>query len=523
MRNSPAAKARTGNFAPGVVSGFVPNIGAAVTYRKLAALSAALLLTTLSAEAETLRWGRAGDAATLDPHAAADGYTQQLLHNIYEPLIRFEPGGAASGVLAASWLASAGDPNLWVFNLKRATFHDGAEFDAEDVVFSINRARAEGSAFAGEASQIISVRETSPRTVEIRMAEPAAAPPAVLTRILIMDSGWANENGLASANSTAADKANGTGPYKLESRDAAVRTKLTANDRYAGPPPAAKEVVYLPIADSELRGKALAWAELEILQDVSAADLKRLDGIEDVAVETAPANSVLYLGYRFGAGGADGNPFDNALVREAIDRTVDRDEVASFANSDATAILAPSFAEGWSKGLAAQLSPNPARAKELLAEAGYPDGFGVKLDVARGDEATANRIKAMLTSIGIWADVVARPQADHDAHVASGESAFHLSSYSAPGYGSAPILSWLVDGQKGYANAELSSQVAALANIRNRNERRTALAGLWLNVQKERIVLPLAQRRVAHAMRASVSVQPDPNGLTRFDTVRFND
>ena len=497
-----------------------------MTYRKLATLSAALLLSTLSAEAETLRWGRAGDAATLDPHAATDGYTQQLLHNIYEPLIRFEPGGAVSGVLAASWLASAGDPNLWVFNLKRATFHDGAEFDAEDVVFSINRARAEGSAFAGDASQIISVRETTPRTIEIRVAEPAATPPAVLSRILIMDSGWATKNGSASATTPATDMTNGTGPYKLESRDADVRTKLTANERYAGPPPAVTEVIYLPIADAGFRAKALAWAEVEILQDVSPADLKSLDGIENVAVESAPANSMLYLGYKFGAGETAEtaqNPLNNALVREAVDRAIDREEIASFASGDASAIMAPSFVEGWSKGLAAQLSPNPSKAKELLAKAGYPDGFAIKLDVAEDNEATANRIKAMLTSIGIWADVVTRPQAEHEAHVASGASAFHLSSYSAPGYSSAPILNWLVNGQDGYSNPALSSQVASLAGIRNKAERRTALAQAWLNVQKERIVLPLAQRRIAHAMRASVSVQPDPNGLTRFNTVRFND
>jgi peptide/nickel transport system substrate-binding protein len=490
-----------------------------VTYRTLAALSAALLLSTFSAVAETVRWGRAGDAATLDPHAAADGYTQQLLHNIYEPLIRFEPGGAVSGVLAASWLSSAGDPNRWVFNLKRAVFHDGAEFDSDDVVFSINRARANGSAFADATSDIVAVRATNARSVEIRFATPSAVVPAVMSRILILDSGWAEENG----DGHAADHANGTGPYKLDSRDAAVRTKLVAHERYAGPAPAAGEVIYLPIDNPAMQTKALAWGEIEVLQDASPADLNSLEGNESVAVETAPANSVLYLGYKFG--GTD-NPFDKPLVREAIDRAIDRAEVASFVDrghADATAILAPSFVEGWSKGLAAQLSPNRVKAKELLTEAGYPDGFAVKLDVAKGDEAAANRIKAMLTSIGIWADVVARPAAAHEAHVASGASAFHLSGYSAPGYDSDAILEWLIDGQEGYSNSELSAQVEALAGMRAKSERRSALAKLWLDAQNERIVLPVAQRRIAHAMRASVSVQVDPNGLTRFDTIRFND
>ena len=497
-----------------------------MTRQTLIVCTAALFLSTLAAHAETVRWGRSGDAETLDPHAAADKFTQQLLHNVYEPLIRFEPGGAVSGVLAASWLASANDPNLWVFNLKRAVFHDGAEFDADDVVFSLDRARAEGSAFAEAAADIVAVRAMGPRSVEIRFAAPSPVPPAVLSRILIMDSGWAQENGVAAATKPASDKANGTGPYKVDSRDPAVRTKLVANERYAGLPPAAEEVVYLPIANPAIQTKALGWDELDVLQDASAADVESLKNEDGIAIESGPANSVLYLGFRFGAAETTDNPFDKALVREAVDRAIDRPEVASFVDrgqAEATALLVPAFVGGWSKGLAAPISPDKTRAKALLAEAGYPEGFAVKLDVATGAAAAANRIKAMLTSIGIWADVVPRPAAAHEAYVASGESAFHLSSYAAPGFDSAAVLEWLVDKQDGYSNAGLSQRVAALSGMFNKNERRSEMAKLWLDVQNERIALPIAQRHIAHAMRAAVSVQPDPNGLTRFDTIRFND
>jgi peptide/nickel transport system substrate-binding protein len=265
---------------------------------------------------------------------------------------------------------------------------------------------------------------------------------------------------------------------------------------------------------------------------VNFADIDRLAEADGVNVETAPANAVLYLGFRFGAddaapdGAAGKNPFDDPKVREAIDRAIDRAAAATMTDrghAEPTAILAPPFVNGWSKGLAVQVKPDRARAKELLAEAGYPDGFAVKFDVANSNRAVANRISSMLTGLGIWADVVARPAAAHEAHLASGDSRFYLSDYSAPGYDSAAILEWLVNGHDGYENAALADQVEALGSMPDGSERNAAMAKAWLAAQDERIVLPLAQRKVAHAMRAAISLAVDPNGMTRFETVRFND
>src|SRR6056297_147161 len=106
---------------------------------------AALLATTAAgASAETLRWARAGDSLTLDPHAQNEGPTHTLAHQIYEPLIIRDTTGAFQPALATSWAPKEGDPNVWVFNLRQGVaYHDGADFKAEDVVFSINRAQSE--------------------------------------------------------------------------------------------------------------------------------------------------------------------------------------------------------------------------------------------------------------------------------------------------------------------------------------------------------------------------------------------
>jgi peptide/nickel transport system substrate-binding protein len=510
-----------------------------VTYRLLAAFFAALVIATLPARAETVRWGRSGDAATLDPHAAADAMTAQLVRNIYEPLVERGPDGSITGKLAASWLVPADDPNVWMFNLRQAVFHDGSAFDASDVVFSFDRARAQGSALRDKLSGITAVRALDARSVAIRFADPSPILPAVISDVPIMDGEWAKANGIADARAPGEGdephserNANGTGPYRLESRDPDVRTVLVANERYHSALPAAEKVVYLPIVNPAMQATALLWGEIDVLQDVAISDIERLREADDISVETGPANNVLYLGYRFGSPDMEGddrnagNPFDNPKVREAIDLAIDRSEAAEFADrghAEPTAILAPPFVNGWSKGLAIEVVPDRERAKELLAEAGYPDGFAVKLDAANGDAAVANRISTMLARIGIWADVMTRPRVAHEAHVASGASEFHLADYSAPGYDSAAILEWLVDGHEGYENAALKARIEALSTITNRSERNREIAEIWLEAQEERIMLPIAQRHIAHAMRDTISVAVDPNNQMRFEAIRFND
>jgi peptide/nickel transport system substrate-binding protein len=385
------------------------------------------------------------------------------------------------------------------------------------------------------------VRALDPRSVEIRFAEPSPTLPAAISDILIMDKEWAEANGVTKAVAPgtgdepfSARRANGTGPYRLESRDPDVHTKLVVNERYSGPArPAADEIVYLPIVNPAMQATALVRGEIDVLQDVAFADFVRLQEEDGIAVETGPANAVLYLGYRFGAPEVDGealgdakNPFDDPKVREAIDIAISRSQAAGFVDrghAQPTAILAAPFVNGWSRGLAAEVTPDRTRAKELLAQAGYPDGFAVKLDAANADAAVANRISSLLASIGIWADVVTRPRVAHDAHLASGQSAFHLTDYSASGYDSAAILEWLVEEHEGYENQTLSQRIDALSGMKPRSERNTAIAALWLDVQNERIVLPIAQRQIAHAMRDGIYVPVDPNNQTRFEAIRFND
>ena len=110
--------------------------------KTITALSTLLLATTtIAASADTIRWARAGDALTLDPHAQNEGPTSALAHQIMEPLVMRDMEGTIVPALATEWGPSEENPNIWTFALREGvTFHDGSAFTAEDVVFSLNRA-----------------------------------------------------------------------------------------------------------------------------------------------------------------------------------------------------------------------------------------------------------------------------------------------------------------------------------------------------------------------------------------------
>jgi len=122
----------------------------------LVALAAQGVVTS-TATAETLRWARAGDSLTLDPHAQNEGPTHTLAHQIYEPLLQRDMAGQVIPALATEW-APTDDPTVWRFKLREGvSFHDGADFNADDVVFSLERAMMPTSAMKELLSSVASV------------------------------------------------------------------------------------------------------------------------------------------------------------------------------------------------------------------------------------------------------------------------------------------------------------------------------------------------------------------------------
>src|SRR6185503_20228856 len=139
------------------------------TILKSVIAAAALGLLAGAADARSVKWARSGDALTLDPHAQNEGPTHNVLHLMYEPLVLRDRTGQLLPTLATSWQIREDDPTIWEFKLRQGVkFHNGSTFNADDVVFSLNRALQPTSDMKGLLTSIDTVSKADDYTVHIK-------------------------------------------------------------------------------------------------------------------------------------------------------------------------------------------------------------------------------------------------------------------------------------------------------------------------------------------------------------------
>jgi peptide/nickel transport system substrate-binding protein len=498
-----------------------------MTMRK-AALAAALMastaLTAGAVSAETLRWARAAEALTLDPHSQNEGPTTTLMHQVYEPLIVRNMEGEMEPALATSWAPSEEDGNVWIFELREGvTFHGGEEFDSADVVFSLNRAMSETSNFKELLSSVSEVRATGPYTVEIVTDGPNPLLPNNLTNIMMMDEGWATANDAVAVQDYAAGEdtfsarnTNGTGPYILESREADVRTVLTANPDYWGIgefPLAASEIVFTPIQNPATRVAALLTGEVDFIQDVPVQDLERVAEAEGIDVITAPQNRVIFFGMDVGSDDIENdsvegaNPFADVRVRQAMNMAINREaiqQVVMRGQSEPAGVIMPPPVAGWTEELDQIPDYDIEAAQALMADAGYGDGFSVQLDCPNdryvNDEAICQAAVGMLAQIGIEVNLSALPRAQHFPLIANDETDFYMLGWGVPTYDSEYIFNFLYHTRNegrgswngtGYSNPQMDEMIVSLASEVDLEARDETVAQLWQMAQEETIYLPI--------------------------------
>ena len=513
--------------------------------RTTAFLTATLLASTALAplaQAETLRWARAGDSLTLDPHAQNEGPTHTLAHQIYEPLLTRDTSGAFEAALATEWAVSPDDANVWVFKLREGvTFHDGATFDASDVVFSINRAKTEDSDMKELLTSVVEVRAADPLTVEIVTDGPNPIMPSNLTNLFIMDEDWARANDVVNVQdyeggeeTFAARNANGTGAYRLVSREPDVRTVMARFEEYWGMdqfPMDVTDIVYTPIQNAATRVAALLSGEVDLIQDVPVQDLGRVAGTDGLDVRTAPQNRVIFFGLNMGAADLDtdnvegANPFADARVRQAMNMAINRDaikQVVMRGQSQPAGMIAPPFVNGWTAELDAATTDVTA-AKALMDEAGYGDGFTVQLDCPNdryiNDEGVCQAVVGMMAQIGITVNLDAMPKAQFFPLISNKTTNFYMLGWGVPTYDSEYIFNFLVhtsEGDRGswnatgYSNPELDAMIQSLASEIDLDKRNDTIAAIWDVVQAETIYLPVHHQVLNWGMRTGVGIEVDP-------------
>jgi peptide/nickel transport system substrate-binding protein len=504
---------------------------------------AALMGSTALAHAETLRWARAGDALTLDPHAQNEGPTHTVRHQMYEPLIIRDVSGAFEPALATEWNPKEGDPNVWVFKLREGVkFHDGADFTAEDVVFSIERAQQPNSDMKELIGSITEVRAVDDYTIEMVTDGPNPILSANLTNLFIMDKGWTEANGTVNVQdfeggeiTFATTNVNGTGPYILQSREPDVRTVMVRNDAYWGIdqfPMEVTEIVYTPIQNAATRVAAMLSGEIDFLQDMPVQDLERVGSAEGLVVKQAPQNRVIFFGMNLGADdieadNVDGaNPLADVRVRKAMSMAINRDaiqQVVMRGQSEPAGMIAPPFVNGWTAEMDAESTTDIDAAKALMAEAGYAAGFSIRLDCPNdryiNDEAICQAAVGMLAQIGITVNLDAKPKAQHFPLITDGQTDFYMLGWGVPTYDSEYIFNFLVHGREadigtwngtGYNNADLNAKIKSLASNTDLVARDADIAAIWRVVQDEHLYIPIHHQVLNWGMSEKLGIEVDP-------------
>ncbi len=526
--------------------------GRAIRPARALLLSAAVAALTMSAaSAETLRWARVGDALTLDPHSANEGPTSTLLHHIYETLVSRATDGSLEPRLATEWSIHPDDPSVWVIKLREGVkFHDGADFTAEDVVFSIERVRQESSDFKGLHTAVTGAEAVDDYTVHIKMEGPSPLYPQNLTNFFIMDKGWAEANGVeipqdfkSGEEKYTVRNTNGTGPYTLVSRDPEVRTVLAVNEGHWGDAPAVTEIIYTPIKEAATRVAALLSGEVDLVQDVPVQDIERLKQTSGIKVETGPENRTIFFAYdmtsdKLRSANVDDNPFSKPEVREALALALDREairQVVMRGESLPTGVQMPPFVNGWTPELDAFPAPDYERARELVTAAGYPDGFTVDLNCPNdrylNDEAICQAFVGMLARAGINANLVSQSRTLHFPLIQNRETDFYLLGWGVPTFDSAYIFNFLVHSTTDaygswngslYSNPELDAKIESLSTEVDLDTRNATIAEIWAQVQEDRVFLPVHNQLLAYAMKDGISLAVHPENQPKMTTVTFD-
>lgn len=522
--------------------------------RTAAVLMGATMLAG-AANAETLRWARVGDSLTLDPHAQNEGPTHTLAHQIYEPLLQRDMAGDIIPALATSWAPLESDPTIWEFKLREGvTYHDGAEFNADDVVFSINRARTETSAMKELLASLAEVIKVDDYTVHFRTEGPNPLFPNNLTNLFMMDQGWAEANDVVAVqdiangeDSFAARNANGTGAFSLTSREPEVRTVLTANPDYWGIgefPLEVSEIIYTPIQNQATRVAALLSGEVDLIQDIPVQDLGRVGETDGLKVVTAPQNRVIFLGMQQGEDDLDtdsvegANPFADVRVRQAINTAVNRDaiqQVVMRGQSAPTGVIMPPFVNGWTEELDAAPETDVEAARALMAEAGYEDGFEIIFNCPNdryiNDEAICQAVVGMLAQIGITANLEAQTRANHFPLIQNQETEFYLLGWGVPTFDSEYVFNFLVHSTEGdygswnntgYSNPEVDEMIVSLASETDLDARNATIGDIWAQVQEDVLYIPIHNQVLNWGMRENIDFPVQPEDQPHFKFLTFN-
>jgi peptide/nickel transport system substrate-binding protein len=518
----------------------------------LTPVAATLAIMSLAASATTLRVANQGDALSMDPHSLNESLQLTVTGNVFEALVTRGSDYKLTPGLATDWKQTS--PTVWRFNLRKGVqFHDGTPFTADDVIFSYERAKDDGSDMKSYVGQIKEVKKINDHAIDFILIAPFPILPELFTGWLMMSKKWCETNQATKPvdrrkgiENAASFRANGTGPYRLRERQPGVRSTFVRNGNYWGKIDGnVDEVIFTPIGNDATRVAALLSGEIDLMEPVPVQDVDRIKGNAKLKVLQGPELRVVFLGMDqkrdelLFSNVKGKNPFKDKRVRQAFYQAIDIDGIQKTVMRGAStpvALMLPPQVNGFDPTLAKRLPYDVEGAKKLMVEAGYPAGFEVKMNCPNdryvNDERICQTVAANLSKIGVKINLEAETKGTYFPKILSRNTSFYMLGWVASTVDVHnvlyPIMSSPGEGGRGqfnlgsYSNArvdELTQKIGSETDLKKRNE----MIHEALKIHQDEIGhLPLHQQALNWGLKKNIDVVQLPGNEMPWKFIKVN-
>ncbi|BBO75397.1 ABC transporter substrate-binding protein [Desulfosarcina widdelii] len=460
---------------------------------------------------------------SMNPHAFSSDANLSYMSNFFDGLLqRPAPDGKLSPALAVRWERL--DGTTWKFDLRKGVkFHNGNDFTAADVKFTFERMKdPQYSKLLNIANSIASIETPDDHTVIFKTVKPVPWFAETMHQNFIVDMESSKDRDDGDYNT----RPIGTGAYKFVEWVKGSYVRMTANEDYWEGAPKYKNVDIRPITEEATRFAALAGKQADIVNGVPVTLIERIEKMPHVQLISRPARRAIYMDIS----NKEGTPFADIRVRKAIAHAINEDEIIEkVMRGQATpAAQVPDVPTvGYVPGLK-RLSYDPALAKKLLADAGYPDGFAITVagpnDRYVNDEKICEAVAKYLAKIGLKVTLDVKPKSIFFDELSDYKHRFYLIGWFDGSYDfgrSAEKLLHTPDKEKGmgayngaiYSDPELDKMIIDSSSIIDRAERQKALQAINKKSVEDVAWIPLHYQQDIYAVvkDSGVAFTPRPD------------
>ncbi|GAA3907969.1 ABC transporter substrate-binding protein [Halomonas cibimaris] len=497
-----------------------------------AAVAAAFAGGALNAAAQediTLRMAYDADPVSLDIHEQLSGGIMQLSHLLFDPLVRWDQSLNFEPRLASDW-EQIDDTTMRMSLREGVTFHSGNPFTAKDVVWTIERLK-QSPDYKAIFAPIERAEIVDEHTVEIHTTKPYPLLLNLATYIFPMDSrfysgsapdGDPKDEIVKNGNSYASSNVSGTGPFTVTERQQGVRTEFARNADYwdESSPGNVDNLVLTPISENATRVAALLSGDVDFIAPVPPNDLERVRQSDDAKLVTMSGTRIIMLHMNQQRVEA----FEDPRVRKAFAYAVNQKGIADRLMKGFATPAAQMSPEGY-VGHVDSLNPryDVARAKELMADAGYADGFDITMMAPNNryvnDAKIAQAVAAMLARINVDVDLKTLPKAQYWGEFDDRAADMMLIGWHADTEDSANFHEYLTacpDADTGagqynagnYCNPELDKLVKEANQEIDLEKRAAMLQQVEQTLYDDAAFVPLHWQDLAWASAPSAQIEP---------------